>query len=280
MDHIYERAREAADFLQEHHIPTTKTALILGTGLDLFLSDIEVVYEIPYHQIPHFARSTVESHRGSFIYGIWNKQPILILAGRMHYYEGYSLQQITFPIRLLKFMKVENLVLTNAAGALNPEFHTGDLVIIKDHINLMPDSPLRGPNDERLGVRFLDMSETYDKYFIEIAQSVFLNNTLPPHKGVYASLPGPNLETPAEYNYLHRIGADLVGMSTVPEVIVARHSGLKVLAISIVSNECYPIERIRYTTQQSVIESVHSSTDKLKNALHQIISQIAVQSKD
>jgi purine-nucleoside phosphorylase len=273
MDHIYERLREAADYLHDLHIPSVSTGLVLGTGLDYIMSSVKVIKEVPYAQIPHFVASTVKSHKGSLIYGTWNGTEILVLAGRNHFYEGHSMQQVTMGIRLLTFLGVQNLIMTNAAGGLNPDYQNGDLVLIKDHINLMPENPLRGNNDPRLGERFPDMSEAYNHTLLQKGFQTLKNLQLPLNAGVYAALPGPNLETPAEYKYLHTIGADLVGMSTVPEVIVAVHSGMQVLALSIVSNECYPPERIKYTTLDSVIETVHAALPKLKTFLDLYLSE-------
>ena len=272
MDHIYERVREAADFLHDAHFGSATTGLVLGTGQDHLLSDFKIIREISYRDIPHFVPSTVASHKGALLYGIWGETPLWIMAGRQHYYEGYDMQEVTFPVRLLHFLGVENLVLTNAAGGLHPEFQGGDLVLIRDHINLMPENPLRGRNDERLGVRFPDMSEAYDTAWRQKGIDAMEKLGYPPHTGVYAALQGPNLETPAEYRFLHTIGADLVGMSTVPEVIVARHCGMKVLAISVVSNVCYPPERIVYTTLESVIHQVHQAGFRVKKLLDVLLN--------
>lgn len=271
MDHIYERLQEAADFLHNNHDIHAKTGLILGTGLNHLVDEIDIIREIPFTQIPYFVISTVESHKGALIFARWNEVPVIILSGRNHYYEGHSMQQITFPLRLLKFLGVEQIFITNAAGGLNPTYNAGDIVIITDHINLLPDNPLRGINDPRLGVRFPDMSKAYDPILIAKGKSVLKELNLPIHTGVYVALPGPNLETPAEYRYLHTIGADLVGMSTVPEVIVAKHIEIPVFVLSIVSNVCYPLERIQETTLEDVIRRVNQSTPKMKEVLQRMI---------
>jgi purine-nucleoside phosphorylase len=271
MDHIYERLQEAADFLHDSHDIHAKTGLILGTGLNYLVQEIEIIREIPFTHIPYFVPSTVESHTGTLIFAKWEGVPVIILSGRNHYYEGYSMSQITFPLRLLKFLGVEQIFITNAAGGLNPKYNAGDFVIVNDHINLLPDNPLRGINDPRLGVRFPDMLKAYNPELIEKAKIILKELDLSIYTGVYAALPGPNLETPAEYRYLHTIGADLVGMSTVPEVLVAKHVGINVFVLSVVSNECYPLERIQETTIEEVIHRVNQATPMMKEILQRMI---------
>jgi purine-nucleoside phosphorylase len=198
------------------------------------------------------------------IFGKLSGAPVVAMAGRFHYYEGYTLKQATFPVRVMKALGVERLVVSNAAGSVNPSHQIGDLVIISDHINLLPDNPLRGPNDERLGVRFPDMLHTYDREMIELAECIAEEAGIRTYRGVYAALSGPNLETPAEYTYLHRIGADLAGMSTVPEVLVAKHAGLKIFAVSVVTDLGYPPEAIRETSVEDVIAAAGKASPKLR----------------
>lgn len=202
-----------------------------------FLEQVHIDAYIPYTEIPHFPVSTVEGHAGNLIFGTIAHVPVVIMQGRFHYYEGYSMQQIAFPVRVMKFLGAEFLFLANATGGLNPDYRTGDIVIITDHINLQPDNPLRGKNDERLGVRFPDMSKAYDAECIEQAKKIAGTHNIVLHSGVYAGCCGPSLETPAEYRMFRLLGGDVVGMSSVPEVIAARHVGLRCCALAAVTNE-------------------------------------------
>lgn len=214
--------------------------IILGTGLGRLTREIHIDTLIPYEEIPHFPLSTVESHSGNLLFGTLSGKKVVAMQGRFHYYEGYSMQQIVFPVRLLREMGVHTMLVSNACGGMNPEFRSGDIMCITDHINLLGDSPLIGPNDAELGLRFPDMSEPYCRKLIELACQVALKEKIILHRGVYVSVSGPALETRAEYRFLRLIGADVVGMSTVPEVIAAVHMGMKVLGISAVTDECFP----------------------------------------
>lgn len=267
----YDKINIAARYLLDFMFSIPETAIILGTGLSSLREKLVVEHRIPYSDIPHFPTSTVESHAGELLMGTIDGKPVLMLAGRFHYYEGYSMKEVTFPVRVLKELGVENLFITNAAGGLDPEYNAGDIVIIRDHINMMPENPLRGKNDDRLGLRFPDMKDAYAPNLIARAISIASNSDITIRQGVYCALPGPNLETPAEYNMLRIIGADLVGMSTVPEVIVGVHAGLNIFAASIVSNVCYPIDRITKTTLEEVIEVTQKSGDKLSNILSELL---------
>ena len=206
-----------------------EVGIILGTGLGGLTDRIEITCEIAYPEIPHFVSSTVETHQGRLLLGTLNGRNVVAMQGRFHYYEGYSMQQITFPVRVIKALGAETMIVSNAGGGMNPQFEKGDLILIEDHINLLGDNPLIGPNDDRLGIRFPDMCEPYSRVLIRLAEQVALEEKIPVKKGVYVAVPGPNLETRAEYRFLRGIGADVVGMSTVPEVIAAVHSGLRVL---------------------------------------------------
>ena len=214
--------------------------IVLGTGLGALIEDIRIDTALDYAEIPHFPVSTVESHSGRLIFGTLEGRPVVAMQGRFHFYEGYTLQQVTFPVRVMQALGVETLFVSNACGGMNPVYRRGDLMRIDDHINLIGDNPLRGPNVDELGPRFPDMSEPYDRALGELADTVALESGIRMHVGVYVAVAGPNLETRAEYRFLRGIGADVVGMSTVPEVIVARHAGLRVLGISIVTDECFP----------------------------------------
>ena len=270
---LFEQIQEAIDFIRLQTDFKPDFGIILGTGLGGLVDEIEIVQSISYKDIPHFPESTVESHQGKLIFGYLAKKPIVAMAGRFHYYEGYSMKQVTFPIRVLKFLGIEKLLISNVSGSTNANMYAGDLVFIKDHINLQPENPLRGVNDERLGPRFPDMLKTYDREMIDLAIQIARDNNIRAHEGVYVGLQGPNLETPAEYQYLHRIGGDVVGMSTVPEVIVARHMSLPVFVVSVVSNHCYPPEIIRETTLEAVIELAKVAEPKMRLVVKELLGK-------
>jgi purine-nucleoside phosphorylase len=232
--------KAAVDFLTGKGIEKPEIGIVLGTGLHQLLNHIEVKCSIPYSDIPNFPLSTVEFHKGNLIYGTFGGKNLLIMQGRFHAYEGYTQQQIVFPIRVMKLLGVQKLILSNAAGAINLTFKKGDLVLVDDHINLLAGSPLSGKNYDELGSRFLDMSEPYDLMLKELLQRKAKELGVELRKGVYAAVHGPNLETKAEYRYLKIIGADMVGMSTVPEVIAANHMQLACIAISVITDECDP----------------------------------------
>jgi len=251
---------------------TPKIAIMMGTGLSSIVDDLEDTIAIDYKTIPHFPQSTVKSHSGKLVYGKLSGTEVIILAGRWHYYEGYSTKELTFPIRVVKQLGIDTIYFTNVSGSVNENYNAGDLVILKDHINFMPDHPLRGQNDLRLGPRFPDMLHTYDAELRTKIESTGNKLNLSIHQGVYFALQGPSLETPAEYNFINKIGADMVGMSTVPEVIVAKHAGLKIAAISIISNVCYPPEKITETTIEGVIEVANLASKKLNFLLKEVIA--------
>lgn len=240
MQGLWEEVQEATTFLRMQWSQTPAVGLILGTGLGGLARQIKVDAEIPYGSIPHFPRSTAPSHAGKLLCGTLEGVPVMAMEGRFHYYEGYSLRQVTFPIRVMKAMGAGFLFLTSAVGGMNPQYSLADLIIIEDHINLMPDNPLRGINDDRLGPRFPDMSQPYDRVLVETARTTALQLGISAHKGVLVAVPGPNLETRAEYRMLRQMGADIVGMSTVPECITAVHAGLRTVAFSIVTDMCLP----------------------------------------
>lgn len=236
----YLKVEEAKTFLNGKGVLKPEIGIILGTGLGKLAESIEAECVIPYGEIPHFPISTVESHQGKLIYGNLEGKKVVAMQGRFHYYEGYSAAEITFPVRVLKQLGVQNLLISNAAGTVNPEFKKGELMLIDDHINMIPDNPLRGVNDDRFGPRFPDMSQPYDQNLNSMILKIAADLGVVMHKGVYTPVAGPNLETRAEYRYLRMIGTDAVGMSTAPEVIVANHMGLPCCAISVLTDECDP----------------------------------------
>lgn len=230
--------QEAAGYLSSRITGNPETAIILGSGLGSLADQIEDAVVILYSEIPHFMHSTAAGHKGNFICGRLGGKQVLAMQGRFHYYEGYTMQQVTFPIRVMKLLGVKNLLVSNAAGGINTSFKVGDLMIIRDHINMMP-NPLIGPNDERFGTRFPDMTRAYDREFIGLVEEIAASRGISLKKGVYVGLTGPSFETPAEYAFYGRVGGDAIGMSTVPEVIVARHAGLRVFGMSVITNEGY-----------------------------------------
>ena len=260
---LYDKIQEAVEYINRKISFHPEIGIILGTGLGGLVEDIEIVEEISYLDIPHFPKSTVASHQNRLVFGTLAGQPVVAMAGRFHYYEGYSMQEVTFGVRVLKFLGIQELIVSNVAGSTSQHIFPGDIVFIKDHVNLQPENPLRGANDDRLGVRFPDMMKVYDLEKNQQALIIAKTEGIRAHEGVYVCLQGPNLETPSEYEFLHRIGGDVVGMSTVPEVIVARHSGLPVFALSIVSNQCYPKEIIKETTLESVIALAKETAPKM-----------------
>ena len=262
MKPLYDRIQESIEHIRTITDFQPKYGIILGTGLGSLADEIDRITTIKYSDIPHFPVSTVASHKGELIFGHLENIPIVAMSGRFHYYEGYSTKEVTFPVRVLKFIGIEQLIISNAAGSMNPHILGGDLVFIKDHINLQPENPLRGVNDERLGPRFPDMLHTYNAKLNEQAMKVAKEKGIRAHTGIYVGLQGPNLETPAEYAYMNRIGGDVVGMSTVPEVLVARHMSLPVFVLSVVSNQSYPKEVMREVTLEEVIALVNSVAPK------------------
>ena len=228
--------KETAQFIRAKVSDMPKTAIILGTGLGELVSHIEITEEIPYSEIPNFPVSTVEGHSGKLIFGKLGNKRVMAMQGRFHFYEGYDMKQVTFPVRVMKELGISTLFVSNAAGGMNPDFKIGDIMIINDHINLFPENPLRGKNYNELGPRFPEMSEPYSQRLIADALKVADEAGIKVHQGVYVGTQGPTFETPAEYRYFRRIGGDAVGMSTVPEVIVARHAGIEVFAISVITD--------------------------------------------
>ena len=247
--------------------------IILGTGLGGLVKEIEIEHQIDYSDLPHFPLSTVESHHGKLIFGKINSKNVVAMQGRFHYYEGYSMKQITYPVRVMKFLGVKTLLVSNACGGMNPLYRRGDIMLMADHINLLGDNPLIGKNEDELGPRFPDMSEPYNEDLIKIAEEVALENKVKLQKGVYVAVPGPNLETKAEYRFLRGIGADVVGMSTIPENIVANHMGIKVLGISIVTDECFP-DSLQPVDVQEIIKTAMKAEPKMTLIMKEVIKRI------
>ncbi len=235
-----EEIAEAVSFIRQKTDFKPTTGIILGTGLGALVDDVIIACEIEYAEIPHFVKSTVTSHKGKLVFGKLNGVPIVLMQGRFHFYEGYSMKQVVFPVYVMNALGIQKLLITNIAGSLNPEIKAGDLLIINDHINLHAENPLRGKNFEELGPRFPDMFEPYSLILIKQAEKIAIKHKINFHHGVYVGLQGPNLETRAEYRYLRLIGGDCVGMSTIPEVIIANHVSLPVFAVSVITDEAFP----------------------------------------
>lgn len=270
----YNQIQAATAFIKNIFNGDIKVAMTLGTGLSDIKDDIDILHSIPYADIPHFPRSTVEGHEGKLIIGSWHGVLVMVMSGRFHCYEGYTAKEVTFPVRIVQALGINNIWISNVAGGLKAEYPAGALILIKDHINLMPDHPLTGPNDDRLGLRFPDMKEAYTQSWRDKFKVAANSINIPYHEGVYISLQGPSLETPAEYNMLHIMGADVVGMSTVPEVIVAKHAEINTMVCSIVSNVCYPPDQISETTLEEVISVAQKAGGQLKKVWEVMIKEL------
>jgi purine-nucleoside phosphorylase len=270
---IIDQINESVAFLKKNypHLPTV--GIVLGSGLGNLAKEIEVEKEISYEDIPHFPVSTVEGHHGKLIFGKINGKRVVAMAGRFHYYEGYTAQQVVFPIRVMKFLGIGALLISNAAGAMNAAFKIGDLMIIKDHISMFTVNPLLGKNDEALGVRFPDMSEPYKKELIEKVKKIAAKLNIPVHEGVYAGVTGPTFETRAEYKLLHIAGGDVVGMSTVQEVIAAVHMGLPVFAISVITDIGIR-EEANTITHEEVLQAANEAEPKLTAIFKALIHEL------
>lgn len=264
--------QETADFLKSQiNGFSSSTGIILGTGLGSLIKDVEIVYSFSYEEIPNFPVSTVEEHAGKLIFGKLSGENVIVMQGRFHYYEGYSMKEVTFPIRVMKLLGINDLLVSNAAGGINPQFQAADLMIINDHISLLPDNPLLGKNLDNLGPRWPDMFGAYDKELIKKALEFSNKNNYRAFEGVYVSVPGPNLETPAEYKYLSVIGSDAVGMSTVPEVIVARHMGMRCFAVSVITDLCYP-EALKPCKIEHILAAAADAEPRLTELFKHIIT--------
>jgi purine-nucleoside phosphorylase len=271
--HANERIEACAQAVRARFSEKVQAAVILGTGLGRLAEEMDVHVSIDYGDLPNFPLSTVESHRGRLLCGTIAGKTVIAMQGRFHRYEGYSLQQVTFPVRVLRALGAETLVVSNACGGMHPLWNAGDLMLIADHINLLGDNPLIGPNDDALGLRFPDMSEAYDMSLRNIAREVALASGVLLREGVYAAVQGPNLETRAEYRFLRTIGADVVGMSTVPEVIVARHGGMRVLGLSIITDQCLP-DALAPASIEDIIKVARAAEPKLAAVVRGVLERL------
>jgi purine-nucleoside phosphorylase len=273
MTGLYERIQEAAQFLRRQWSGQPRIGIVLGTGLGGLEADIAKDAVIPYQELPHFLESTSPSHAGQLLCGKLGGQTVLAMEGRFHAYEGYPLQQITFPVRVMKAMGCEALILSNACGGLNPQYQTGDIMLIEDHINLLGDNPLIGKNDDRLGPRFPDMCHVYDRDLLRLAQRVAMDEKIRCQTGVYVAVTGPNLETRAEYRFLRTIGADVVGMSTVPEAIVAVHCGLRTLGVSVITDMCLP-DALEPVKIEGILATAKRSEEPLRRLVRRVVAEM------
>jgi purine-nucleoside phosphorylase len=233
---MWEEVQKTVSYIKEKTGFTPEYGVILGSGLGSFTDDIAIEFTLPYQEIPNFPVSTVQGHKGALVFGTIGSKKVVAMQGRFHFYEGYDMKQVTFPVRVMKYLGVTKLIVSNASGGVNPNYEVGSIVLIKDHINMMPEHPLRGKNDERFGPRFVNMSEPYSKAMIAFAKKIATQNSIIVHDGIYMGLQGPTFETLAEYKMVKNIGADCVGMSTVPEVIVARHMELETFGVSVITD--------------------------------------------
>jgi len=264
---------DALRFIRTKTSSAPAVGIILGTGLGALVQEIRKETVIDYSEIPHFPISTVESHHGKLIFGTLSGKQVVAMQGRFHFYEGYTMKQITFPVRVMKLLGVQTLLISNAAGALNPQFKRGEIMLMTDHINLLGDNPLIGPNDDSLGPRFPDMSEPYSKDLLMAAETIARDLGVKIQKGVYVAMPGPNLETRSEYRFLRSVGADAVGMSTVPEDIVAIHMGMRVFGVSIITDECFP-ETLKPVTLEEVIAIANQAEPKMTAIMKELVGRM------
>jgi purine-nucleoside phosphorylase len=273
MSSLKQKTEETLSVISSYTKDEYPIGIILGTGLGGLVKEIAVTHKIDYGDLPHFPLSTVESHHGNLIFGSIADKKVVAMQGRFHYYEGYSMQQITYPVRVMKYLGVKTLLVSNACGGMNPQYRKGDIMLMVDHINLLGDNPLIGPNEDELGPRFPDMSEPYSLELITLAEKVAAETRIKVQKGVYVAVPGPNLETKAEYKFLRETGADVVGMSTIPENIIANHMGMKVLGISIVTDECFP-ETLKPVNVEEIIATAMAAEPKMTLIMKEVIKQL------
>jgi purine-nucleoside phosphorylase len=273
MSSLLKKTGETLAVIREMTSKDYEVGIVLGTGLGGLVKEIEIDFEIEYSDLPYFMQATVESHKGKLIFGKLNNKNIVAMQGRFHFYEGYTMQEITYPIRVMKQLGVKTLLLSNACGGMNPLYKRGDLMIIHDHINLLGNNPLIGKNEEEFGPRFPDMSEPYNYELIELAESIALEEKIKVQKGVYVAISGPSLETKAEYRFLRTIGADVVGMSTIPESIVANQMSMKVFGISIVTDECFP-DSLQPVVLEEILETAKNAEPKMTTIMKELIGKL------
>ncbi len=267
---MWEQVQETVSYIKAKTNFTPEYGVILGSGLGSFTDDIQIEFTLPYGEIPNFPVSTVQGHKGALVFGTIGTKKVVAMQGRFHYYEGYSMKEVTFPVRVMKFLGVEKLIVSNASGGVNPNYKVGDVVLIKDHINMMPEHPLRGKNDERFGPRFVNMSEPYSKKMIIKAKELAQKLNIVVKDGVYLGLQGPTFETLAEYKMVKNIGADCVGMSTVPEVIVARHMEMETFGLSVIT-DMGDEDSIETISHDEVLEAAKSAEPKVRNLIKELI---------
>lgn len=274
MSDLISKIKASADYLKSKVAGEYGYGVILGSGLGNLTAQMEVHHQIPYGDIPGFPVSTVEGHKGSLIFGKLGGKNIVCMSGRFHYYEGYSMQEVTFPVRVMKFIGVHTLLISNASGGVNGNFEVGDLMILRDHIYLQPEHPLRGRNDDKLGPRFPNMNDAYDPALVEMGMAIAKENDITCHTGVYVGVQGPTFETPSEYKYFALIGGDAVGMSTTPEVVVARHMDMRCFAISVISDIGYPFDKADHVSHAFVLEKASAAEPKMTKVIVELLKKI------
>jgi len=269
---MWELIQETVNFIKNKTNFTPEYGVILGSGLGSFTDDLKIEFTLPYHEIPNFPVSTVEGHKGALVFGTIGNKKVVAMQGRFHYYEGYSMQEVTFPVRVMKYIGVTKLIVSNASGGVNPNYKVGSIVVIKDHINMMPEHPLRGKNDERFGPRFVNMSEPYSAIMIAKVKEIAIAQNIEVFDGVYMGLQGPTFETLHEYKMVKVLGADCVGMSTVPEVIVARHMDLETFGISVIT-DIGSEEHLENITHEEVLKAANAAEPKVRQLIKELILQ-------
>jgi len=267
----YDQIIQSTNYIKDRIGDVPEVAMVLGSGLGPLAKEIADAVHISYSEIPHFPPATVMGHDGKLIYGKLQGKTVIAQSGRYHYYEGYTMKEVTLPIRVFKALGAKVMLMASAVGGIHEDYEAGDITVVNDHINLHSENPLRGPNDPRLGVRFPDMSEAYSKRLITSCHEIANAQGMTLHDSVYGGLPGPNLETKSEYNYLHTIGASVVGMSTVPEIIVANHAGLESCVLTAVTNKCFPISAIKEVSHQEVIDVAHECSLKISIIFNKLL---------
>jgi purine-nucleoside phosphorylase len=269
---MWELIQETVNFIKNKTNFTPEYGVILGSGLGSFTDDLKIEFTLPYHEIPNFPVSTVAGHKGALVFGTIGNKKLVAMQGRFHYYEGYSMQEVTFPVRVMKYIGVTKLIVSNASGGVNPNYKVGSIVVIKDHINMMPEHPLRGKNDERFGPRFVNMSEPYSVKMIAKVKEIAIAQNIEVFDGVYMGLQGPTFETLHEYKMVKVLGADCVGMSTVPEVIVARHMDLETFGISVIT-DIGSEEHLENITHEEVLKAANAAEPKVRQLIKELILQ-------